>query len=254
MASKYKRNYLDSVVVRIDFDRIEDTSRIKEYLKVLDKSFPFKSETETYAGNVNINIQKDEVIDERKSLQVWEYLDAYKNKKVVITPMFVAIEYLNRSYTDSKELLKDYKIIIESFIEDLSLSSINRLGLRYINRFDLDTEVLGNIKWEKFFSKSLVASSDFVDKLKYPLIRSMNNLHLRKEEHDILIRYGIWNQDFPSENTRKEFVLDIDSFSRLAFKEISNTTSLIKEYNQNIENIFEKAIGVEIKKLLKKTQ
>lgn len=253
MAKKYKKNYLDDVIIRIDFEKITDISKIETYLEKLDKTlFPFKTETESFGGTIKIDIEKEKVEQSKNKLPTWEYLDAYKNKKVTITPVFVAIEYLNRSYTNSKELILDCEKIILSFIKDLSISSLNRIGLRYINRFDLDVDVLGSIKWDNFFSKNLVGSIIFGNKLGYPLVRSMDNLHLRKDDHDIVIRYGIWNRDFPSENTRKEFVLDIDIFSKLPLEKIEDVEEIIKQYNQETENIFEEAIGVEIKKLLTK--
>lgn len=253
MPRKYKRNYLDNVVLRIDFEEVEDTS-LKIFLKKLDDIFPYKTKEEGIEENVKIDIKGNKVTNSRKEIPTWIYLDTYKNKKVTVTHGFIAIEYLNRSYRDSKELIDDCRSIISSSIADLSISSVKRLGLRYVNRFNLDTDVKGTIKWSDFFSKELVGSVSFAGKTRYSIVRAMSNLHLRSDGCDILIRYGIWNQDFPSENNRKEFIIDIDIFSRIALEDMGEITNIVEEFNQNAEKIFEKSLGVEIKKILRKKE
>jgi uncharacterized protein (TIGR04255 family) len=252
MTKKYKRNYLDRVILKIDFDATEDDLHFKKYLSKLNDIFPYKAKGEGYEGMIEIDIKKDEVKKERKIINTWDYFDAYKNKKVTVTPGFIAIEYLNRSYKDSKELLSDCDKVIYEFIKELSISSIKRLGLRYINRFNLDEDFKDSIDWNTFFSKDLVSPINFSKKIRYSIVRSMSNLHLRLENQDILIRYGIWNQDFPSENTSKEFILDIDAFSRNSIDNPSEINTIIRRYNNDIKNIFEKSINSEIKKLLNK--
>lgn len=167
-----------------------------------------------------------------------------------LTHDFIAIEYLNRSYTDSKELLEDSRNIIDEFLKEMSITVVTRLGLRYINRFDLDTEISKPINWGNYFSKDLIGPVTFANKLKQPLSRVMSNLYLKLKDSDILVVFGIWNQDFPSENTRKEFILDIDAYSRLSFEINDGISQYIKEYNADIEKVFEKSLGAEIKKIL----
>jgi uncharacterized protein (TIGR04255 family) len=251
MSKKYKKNYLDNVVLRIDFEEVED-ARLKVFLNKLEDIFPYKTKEEGIEESVKIDIKGNKVTNNRKKIPTWIYLDAYKNKKVTVTPGFVAIEYLNRSYRDSKELRDDCCKIINTSITDLSISSVKRLGLRYVNRFDLDAGIKESIKWNDFFSKDLVGSVSFANKMRYPIVRAMSNLHIRSDGCDILVRYGIWNQDFPSENNRKEFILDIDIFSRIALENMGEIANVVKDFNQNAEKIFEKSIGVEIKKILVK--
>lgn len=252
MAGRYKRNYLDNVVLRLDFNKLEGGKSLDTFLEKLDSLFPYKEYSSNFADSIEINLEKDEVVKNREEVLTWDYLDAYKTKKVRLTPTFIAIEYLNRTYTDSKELLNDFENILKVFIDDLSITTINRIGLRYINRFDLDTEVDEIPDWSKFFSKDLVGSINFAKKLKYPIARSMHNLQLKADDHDILVRFGIWNQDFPSENTRKEFILDIDAFSRFAVENVNQIKEIVSQYNKNIEKIFEKSIASETKVLLEK--
>ena len=159
---------------------------------------------------------------------------------------------MNRSYSNSEELLEDCKKIVDEFLKEFSITTINRLGLRYINRFDLDAEVTGSIEWKKFFSVELLGAIDFAQKLVYPLSRAMTSLQLRVDDHNILVRYGIWNQDFPSENNRKEFIIDIDASSRAALEPIAEISTLLKKYNSNIEKIFELSIKEDLRNILNK--
>lgn len=251
MHTKYKRNYLDNVVLRIDFPVIEDRKGFQFALRALSSKFPYQNKSQELEGIVQIS-PAGEVTNNRKMNDVWDYWDAYKNKNIRITHTFLAIQYLNRSYINSKELVQDCKDIIDIFTRDVGITSITRLGLRYINRFDLDAEVKNDIVWNKYFSSNLLGSIGFAKKIKRPIARAMSVLQLKYEDHDIQMQYGIWNKDFPSENTRKEFIVDIDSHSRFALESVSELTSMVQKYNKDIESIFLQSIGGEMKKLLTK--
>lgn len=252
MSKKYKRNYLDSVIFRVDFDVLEDEKKLKKCRQKLEQMFPFKEESKGLEGTFEIDVVKDSYKSDKKEILTWDYFDTYKSKKVRVTSKFLVVEYLNRSYSDSKELLLDIENIVEVFVNDLGIDTYNRIGLRYINRFDFDIDVSDLIDWNKYFNRDLIGAVNFAKKVKYPISRAMTNLHIRFDEHDTTIRYGIWNQDFPSKNTKKEFILDIDAFSRFAVDADSGLSEIVKSYNKSIETIFEKSIGEETRKILNK--
>ena len=247
----YRKNYLDSVTLRLDFDKVE-LSKLSDFSKKILVEFPYQETKKAIVGQVKIDFKANSIGNTREEATVWEYLDTYKNKKLRINSDYISIEYQNRSYKDINDLLKDSKEIIKVFIESFGIQTITRLGLRYINRFDFHSEVRGIIDWKKFFNTNIISGITFSNRLKYPLARTMSQTYFKLDNSDMIFNYGIWNQDFPNKNVSKEFILDIDCFSRFPLENISVINEVITQYNKNIQAVFEKSITEETRKILKK--
>lgn len=58
MAKKYKRNYLDTVTLKVDFERIEDSKKFSNFLKKLDDIFPYKEESKSLQQTLSVDIEK----------------------------------------------------------------------------------------------------------------------------------------------------------------------------------------------------
>jgi uncharacterized protein (TIGR04255 family) len=245
----YKRNFLDNVILRIDFEKI-DLSKLADFSKALSKEYPYQETKKGLAGEVHIDIQNNVVNNNRQEVSFWEYTNAYRNKKARIASDHLLIEYQNKSYNDSQDLLNDVKEFIQPFIDEFSVHSVTRVGLRYINRFDFNSEVKGQIDWKNYFSNELIAGITFSKKLKHSFARLMSQSYFKLDGCDILMNYGIWNQDFPNTNVSKEFVLDIDCFSRFPLEKTSDISKTITEYNKSIQAIFEKSIKQGVKDIM----
>lgn len=252
MASKkitYKKNFLDNVILRLDFEKT-DLSKLSDFSSKLKADFPFQEAKTGFAGQVKIDIKNNLIDNNRQEVSFWEYLNTYKNKKLRIAADHLIIEYTHKSYVNADNLIKDAEGIVQTFINEFNIQSVNRLGLRYVNRFDLSNFVKEKIDWKKYFNNDVVAPINFSNKTGYDLARCITQNYLKLSECDILLNYGIWNQDFPNENVGKEFLLDIDCFSRFPLERTSDISKTISSYNSNIQKIFEKSIKEETRKLM----
>ncbi len=245
----YKRNFLKTVLLRIDYP-ITSLDFLTKFSKKIQTKFPINEQVESTGTSVIIRDGKIE--QNQQKLIVWNFFDAKKTKKLEIAEDHLFIEY--SKYKNSEELLTDVKDVVNDFIELSKIESINRIGLRYTNEIDLK-EIKEVIDWSKYFNKNLLGSIFFGGRTKPKLARAIGRLVIKESIADINFTFGIWNSDFPNANVRKEFMLDFDCYSRLpAATAEFNFIELIKTYNQYIENLFEASITDNFRSLLNKTK
>lgn len=247
----YKRNFLNKVILKCDYDFI-DLGKLEEFAKSVKAIFPFQESQEGVNREMEIDFNKGKVISNNgiKSKQ-WNLLSADRNKYLLITPNFVSLEYINNSYKNKTELVSDFEKTLLPFLNFFKINTVNRIGLRYLNDINLNS-IKGDFDWSIFFHKDLLNGIYLNKRLKNDLSRSMSTTEMKQGEANIRFTYGIWNKDYPNENTRKEFILDIDCYSKFPHDTNETITETIKEYNKISENIFEKNIKDGLRNILRK--
>ncbi|HBH71488.1 MAG: hypothetical protein UU88_C0001G0093 [Parcubacteria group bacterium GW2011_GWC1_42_11] len=248
--ASYKQNFLDKVVLRLDFEQIE-LKNLSSFSTKIKGDFPFQEQKDAIKGKLEFDLKKNSVQNDTSSVKVWEFLSATRKKKLTISGDFIIIEYGDRSYKDKNELMKDCDTVIRDFVGTFDITTINRLGLRYINRVDLNF-IKTNFNWSDYIAENLLGAVKFGGKTKKMISRAMTQLDLKYDEADLRFRYGIWNQDHPNENTRKEFILDYDCFSRFPLSSEDVIAETVRNYNVFIQDLFEMSIKPELRKLMSK--
>lgn len=249
--TKYKRNFLDKVVIRFDFENIE-LGKLKEFSNTIEDRFPFQEQKDGKSGALKIDLSKGEIVENQmQATKTWEFLSASKKKKFTVASKFVAVEYLNQSYTDKTELIRDYKEIISPFFTRFSISTINKIGLRYINNINLNS-IKTDFEWKTFIKPDLLGGISVAKRTKAKLARMMTQLEFKYENEDLRFVYGIWNADYPNENTRQEFVMDFDCRSRFPLEPGQDAMTIIEKYNAHIQDLFEKNITDSFRGILRK--
>lgn len=247
----YKRNFLDKVVIRFDFDRTE-LGKLKDFSVIVQDDFPYQEKKDARVGGIKIDLKKGEIVDNQlQATERWEFLNPSKKKRLVISSSFLAIEYLNRSYTSKTELIRDCEKFAFPFFKKFDIQTLNRLGLRYVDIFDLNF-IKKDFDWKKYFKLELLGGIQFAKKKKAKLARSMNQLELKYEREDLRFVYGVWNSDYPNENTRREFIMDLDCYSRFPLEPERDVREAIERYNEHAEDIFESSITDAVREILNK--
>lgn len=251
----YKKNFLDSVVFRIDFEKI-DMNSISSFSDCIRKHFPISEFKVESVNTITFEAKVKKAESKVSEMGYWSFLSLSKNKELLIFPNHMSINYKNNSYLNLDELTKDFDIIFLEFIKHFSIETLNRVGLRYLNRVNLDSAVkdVDKFKWSEFFSKELTSGLDFAYKNKISPTRALAQMFLKIDDvSEIIFNYGVWNSDFPSVITRKEFILDIDCYSKFPIN--TNITEELKnillKYNKDIQFIFERSITDRLRSILK---
>lgn len=242
----YKKNFLEKVVFRIDFDKVE-LGKLKNFLAKISSDFPILEEKKGAEGVINFNFKTKEVKQESNALVTWNVLNKEKTIKIQIRPVFLTIEYFQ--YKDKKDLLSNVQIVSD-FLKEFGIKTINRLGLRYINTIkDVGGELLD---WKPYIEEDLLRSIAFAKKNEQVLARSMGSMVLKKDFGNVSFNYGIWNSSYPNVISEKVFILDFDSFSKFPLDtEGINLGEIVEEYSNEISSLFELAITDKLRENMK---
>lgn len=247
----YKRNFLDKVVFRVDFEAIE-LGKLSGFSKTLETQYPFQEQKRAQSRAMKIDLLKGTIIEnEGDSVNTWEFWSATRKKKLTISPTSLFIEYLGQSYTDKKELLTDVKDVVSPFLTRFGITTLNRIGLRYINNINLNS-IKKDFEWKDYISAHLLGGISVVGQTKTRLSRAMTQVEIKYTNEDLRFKYGVWNVDYPNENTRNEFILDMDCYSRFPIESNDEIEVIIERYNANIQAIFEKSITNKFRDILTK--
>lgn len=252
-SKQYNRNFLEAVIFRIDFDWIELGKLDDFYNSELKRKFPHYIEKAGVEGTILFSHKKDasEFSQSKKEFTAWQFESKRRNIILQIAPKHLYLEYMDKTYKNSTELLGDIKKIIKVFIKEFKVETIKRIGLRYSNEITLSGKY--PLKWKKYLNKDLLGGISFAQKKKLSIARGMGQLVIKKDEADITFNYGLFNKDFPNKVSAKEFILDYDCVSKLPFEaSLEDIVEKAKLFNLYVDSLFEASITSSFRDLLNK--
>lgn len=237
MGKKYERNYLTSVIVRIDFPSpvAELTGSLPNKVsKVATKEFPRK-EPRKLIGQKLISTPSEMHMTRVEGVHF--YFHGRDNEKILcIAPEFAWIEYKR---FDTFEALKDtFMPIVAAFFKEIKDFQVSRLGLRYINNLALDEA--NPTEWGDYLDDRLLAVFRFTQDPKI-IARAFHNLELNYGDMSLRFQYGMPNPDHPAPIRRKLFVLDYDAYYEGPLDE-NDVERYLTRFHDKIEESFEQSI------------
>ncbi len=159
---------------------------------------------------------------------------------VIIRINYNNIGFETLVYTSFEKLEDLIKKVLSIFIKELEVKNIFRLGLRYINLFNLNSLQLD---YKDCFSSDVIAFLDGY-KTSEELRRNLQAVVLNKDDFSLTINFGLFNSYFPAVIKQKEFVLDYDAcvvnfYSDDVDKYLNEAyTQVIKiEFNKHIRDV-----------------
>lgn len=249
--TNYKKNHLNQVVFRIDFEEVGLT-KINNYLTKISSHFTKTERKLGYESQVTLSFADGQPSQQQVNnpMTLWNMSNEDETKKAELSPKWFWIEY--SKYKDSDALLSEVEALFETFVEDFEVKVINRVGLRYSNIIK-PPESSKPTDWNKYINKNLLAGISFANENSVSLSRYMGQVVKHSEDHDLLFNYGIWNPDFPNQIARKEFILDYDCYSTLPMDTRDFKLSTVaKEFNSEIETLFEGSIEEPLRIIMRK--
>lgn len=241
MGKIYKKNFLENVIFRIDFEPI-GLANLESLTKSVNKIFPVVEQQQGFEGEFAFNIADGQVIQEKREVISWLLSNKDKTKKMTVGPRSLFIVY--DKYKNSEELLSDIKNVVSVFLSAFNVKTVNRVGLRYSNRIRIEDK--NPLDWSKYIQPELLGSLNFVTKNKLKIARSMSQLTIKGEDYDLNFNYGIFNDGFPSEVSTRDFVLDYDCYSKFPIDSTElNIEERTKDYNEVVKSLFLKSVTKE---------
>lgn len=235
---KYQKNSLTKVILNLKFPQIlglNENNPPSEFQRKIMKQFPYVHEKR--GENVSFEFHPNKPVINREPKIKWEFKSKNNLRTVSIDEESLIIEF--SKYTVFEEFYEVAKFIFEQFTEIYN-TGIFRIGLRYINEI---REKKGNPRdWKDIINPSLISiSEDFLDP-EDKLVRSMHVLELKEDDYHFRFQFGMFNSNYPSRLTKKEFVLDYDCISTedLEKEAVFNT---IEKFHEIIDEWFNRSIG-----------
>jgi uncharacterized protein (TIGR04255 family) len=243
---RYKRNFLSNVVFKLDFPTLSDYGPEKtgEFQKLVKRDFQILEEQKVIKVEHKFKETKE---IEAKTTEIPKWVFFNKTKTRIISFEFDNIIVEFKEYTHFEDFLKIINLVTKSLFELFPSIVSTRLGVRYINRINLEEK--DPFEWNNLLNKSLSDSMNFISN-KEDLSRHITLIELTKEDYRLRFQYGIANSLYPSSIIRKEFVLDYDCFTFESLEKQEEILDTVKEFNEVISNMFEKSIEDGLRKVM----
>lgn len=230
----YKRNNVKEVICRLDFANsvgIFNERIPKEVYGIVKKYYPIAEPQEIIGTELQINPVTGPVVNNVVNKQ-WLFWSRDKKSSCVIQSGCVIFSI--HAYDVFEELRKAVIEILKSVMEVDEVIQGKRLGLRYINSF----EIGNHGEW---------ITDQFFDALKghknSNTMRLITTLEYAVESKDINVRllYGYLNPDYPAAMKEEAFTIDIDAYSQSIIFE-DDLEKLIDDMHFEAQDCFEKMI------------
>lgn len=234
----YKRNYLTNVIARVDF--ASPIEGIKEKLppvimREAIKYFPIDEPPQSMTTRT-VQMGARALSAKDTPFTQWTFHGKDREKNLLIAPHYIHIEYLRYKYFES--LKKEFTNILSTFFDKYPDVAAKRLGLRYINEFELPNG--DPFDWSNYFRSTLLCTHNF-PKDKKSIARAFNILEFNPGDFNLRFQFGMHNPDYPAPIKKRHFIMDFDAY-RSGLQEFSEISGNLDKYHDEIQKLFEYAI------------
>ncbi len=239
----YKINYLTSVIARIDFSGdldIRSDGPPNGLPKGIKKRFPtpelqvVDSPELEIARNKNTQEAKFTVNREFN----WQFHSDKKDCYFQVGKSHVLINY--QRYKSFKSLMKDFLPVVSHFLELVDEVEVRRIGLRYVDTLDFQSEKAPT-DWRKYLVPKLLCGFSIADNTK-TISRVFNIIEFNYGDSHLRFQYGMPNVDYPAAIKKKTFVLDWDMSVNDADLKIQDVSPRLCKFHEKIKSSFEEVI------------
>lgn len=205
-------------------------------LKVFDNLSDFQEEI----SNNYPNISEEQLFPLQQPGQPPEYVDRLKKRLIfenlkktrMVRISLISFNFVERSYDSFAQLSKEIKALWKIFSEKIGKVSINRIGLRYINKLRIpiekdDSDIIN-------FIKPYYDSGRFNG---YNIRTITIEARTFKKDINISIRSGIIGNEIKNGNKSIIYLLDYDC-NQMGANLSGNPTNRINKYHSLIEKKF----------------
>lgn len=242
---KYKKDFLNKVIVRIDFDTplpIVADGPAKGIYATVKERFPITEEKKIIGKEFLIgpDVTKERSIETKE----WHYYGKNREKHLTVSPNFMFIEYDKYEYYEM--LHDDFLSVSSALFAAYPKLQVKRLGLRYIDNIDIAE---GNpMEWDKYLKPALNSTFALADN-RETISRAFHVLEFNYGEDLLRFQFGMFNPDYPAPIKKKIYTLDFDMYvTKLLDK--TDIEQTIDRFHEKLRLSFEEVITDELRKIM----
>lgn len=242
---KYKKNYIENFIFRIDFkqNKQEITEKILQQFKTdfIDTLNGLKSRD--VINNVIEMNDNEDIAKIASTEKVVEYrlFNKENNEFITITNEYICYE--NTKYENFEKAKLTINKMIDSLIKSSNIEICTRIGMRFINDIIFPSETKEEIyNWKGYIKEPLLNNIDFFMKNNnQKILQFMHVIDIdSKIDKNIFytVQYGLYNSRKPGPMLDKQYIIDIDGHIKTV-EEIQDVKEKIDIMHSEIEQIFE---------------
>ncbi len=245
---KYKKNYIENFIFRIDFKEIkqEVIEKILQQLKsdFVDSLNGLKSrEVINNIIEMNDNEEMAKITGTEKEIHYRLY-NKEDNENITITKEY--IYYENKNYESFEKTKLMIQKMIDSIIKSSDIKICTRIGMRFINDIIFPSETKEEVyDWKGYIKEPLLANINFFrEENKKDILQAMQVIDINSQDDSNLyytLQYGLYNARRPGPMLDKQYIIDIDAHTKTV-EEIEDIKDKIDIMHSEIEKIFESII------------
>jgi len=233
MGRQYRNNYITSVIARLDYvspvPELEPDVLSPSLKAAVSSRFPM-AEREEVTFEVNL---EGKALSQTKRTSTFYSQD--RGKKLAIASDHFYLEVKRHA---GYEALHDDFMAVATEVMGAHAVEGRRLGLRYVNR--VEPGGLNPLAWSRYIDKRLLCSLKFSPSVG-ELARAFHQLAFNNEDWMLVLRFGLYNPDFPAAVRKKQFILDYDAYSERPVS-LRDIGPLCDQFHSAIVKVFEQSI------------
>lgn len=243
---KYKKDFLDKVIVRIDFDTplssIVTTGPEKSIYTTVKERFPITEEKKIIGKEFLIGPSdtKERSIETKE----WHYYGKNREKHLTVTPDVMFIEY--NKYEHYEKLRADFLSVSNALFVAYPKLQVKRMGLRYIDHITIPDEK--PMEWDKYLIPELCSIFAIADD-KNTISRAFHVLEFNYGEYSLRFQFGMFNTDYPSPIRKKTYTLDYDIYVTKILDK-SDIEQTLDRFHEKVNQSFEEVITDDLRKIM----
>jgi uncharacterized protein (TIGR04255 family) len=242
MAKKYKKTFLKQVLVRVDFQNV-----LTDYEKGLNPAVTktihdiFPTLVEHKNKHLNVKVEKTTQSITTIEQTLWTYYAKDRKKHTRIEPTDFYIQY--DKYGTFEQLKKDFQLVFNALLTSYGERNITRIGLRYIDEIEIEMEHQEDVfDWKEYLNPNLFSALSVPPKKDRKFIsRAFSNLEFNYGDHNLILKYGMFNPDYPSPIKKKVFILDSDAFKKDNVPD-NEICDVLEDLHSRISDLFENSL------------
>ena len=251
---KYKKNYIENFIFRIDFKnrKTEEIKTLVENLKEVFKDNLNILQTRNIMNNtieINDENQRPQIASSEKDIE-YRLINNEENEFIVISKGYICYE--TKNYEFFEPVKEKINLIIDSLIEILKIDTFTRVGMRFINDIILPSEKQEEVyDWNGYINNNILTSLKFFkEKINKNVLQSMHVIDIDSSVNSNIyytIQHGLYNSRKPGPVLDKQYIIDIDGHTK-SVEESEEIKEKIDKIHSEIEEIFENIIDEKLRK------
>jgi len=243
MDKQYKNSPITEVICefRFELEDIFDQKTVDLFFNEVKDKFPKKKRGQVHQVNFEINSKEQKQNIDNSSYDFDQFFSDDKKKLIQLDKERLSIHKL-KPYDSWREFYPIISLVFNSYIKVIKIKSIQRIGLRYINNFEIPSS---SFDIEQYFNLRPIMEKGLPQNLASFMV---GTVFVFEDGRDNMKVQFLNSPLAGSDKTM--FVLDMDYFlTNPNSIQIDEVDRWIANAHKNVENVFEAALKEKTKAL-----